>query len=152
MEIFELAEKPKLLEQAVQYFWKKWGSEDNFVFYQDCILNSLDAKNKLPKFYIGIVENEIVGSYALLINDIISRQDLFPWFACLYVEEAFRKNGLAAQLLDHGLHQAKKKGFEKLYLSTDLINFYEKKGWDQFGVGFGVGGDEFKIYTKSTLT
>ena len=53
-------------------------------------------------------------------------------------------------LLTHGLKQAELKGFENLYLSTDLINFYEKKGWTEFGKGFGVTGEEFKIYSNST--
>ncbi len=73
-----------------------------------------------------------------------------PWFACLFVNESYRKRGYAEMLLTHGLNQSKLKGFENLYLSTGLINFYERKGWTEYGKGFGVGGDEFKIYTNTT--
>jgi len=74
-----------------------------------------------------------------------------PWFACLFVNDSHRKIGYAEMLLAHGLNQSKFKGFSNLYLSTDLINFYEKKGWTAYGKGFGVTGDEFKIYSNSTL-
>lgn len=150
MEIFELSEKQNYKEKAIQYFWKQWGSESNFKFYEDCMIHSLNGKKNLPNFYIGLEKEEIVGSYALLTNDIISRQDLYPWFACLYVNESKRKKGYAEKLLNHALAQAKKMGYNELYLSTDLINFYERKGWNQYGLGYGVSGDAFKIYSKST--
>ena len=66
------------------------------------------------------------------------------------MNEENRGKGISQKLLDHGLEQASLRGFENLYLSTDLNNFYEKKGWSVFSKGYGVGGDEFKIYSKST--
>ncbi len=150
VQIVELSEKIELIPQAVQYFWKCWGSETNFKFYEDCILNSIDQKNALPKFYIGLVNNEIVCSYALLVNDIISRQDLMPWFACLFVNKPYRGQGIAEQLLDHGLAQASSKGHESLYLSTDLENFYERKNWEHYCEGYGVSGGKIKIYKRKT--
>lgn len=150
MDIFELSEKPDLVVEATHYFWKQWGSDSNFKFYEDCILNSLDTKNAIPKFYIGMESDMIIGSYALITNDLISRMDLMPWLACLYVDEAYRKRGYAEQLLNHGLAQTKSKGFKNLYLSTDLINFYERKGWTNFGVGYSALGGAFTIYSKKT--
>ncbi len=150
MEILELSEKPALIEEAIDYFWTCWGSESNHIFYKDCMLNSMKNDVLLPKFYIALIDNKIIGSYALLTNDIISRQDLMPWFACLFIDEEHRNQGLAAELLNHGLQQANSKGYKHLYLSTDLEGYYEKKGWHHMCEGYGVGGDEFKIYTKET--
>jgi ribosomal protein S18 acetylase RimI-like enzyme len=76
--------------------------------------------------------------------------DLMPWLACLYVDDAYRNRGYAEQLLNHGLAQTRLKGFDYLYLSTDLINFYERKGWANFGVGYSAFGKEFTIYSKET--
>ena len=98
-----------------------------------------------------MLENdEIIACYALLINDIISRQDLFPWFACLFVEEKYRNKGIAKKLMDHALNECKNKGFETVYLSTDLENFYEKSGWNYYAKGYNVFGEGFKIYSKNT--
>ena len=150
MEIIEISNRPDLMEKAIHYFWKCWGSDSNFKFYQDCILNSVDKDKPLPKFYIVLSNDEIIASYALITNDIISRQDLYPWFACLFVNPEYRNKGIAESLLKHGLSEAHKKGFEWLYLSTDLENFYERKGWDFFGTGFNIEDSEIKIYHKST--
>lgn len=146
-----LTKESELLEKGIHYFWKCWGNDSNFNFYNDCIQNSLSDKVSLPKFYILTKGQNIIGSYALLINDIISRQDLLPWFACLFVNEQFRNKGYAENILIHGLNEANIRGFKKLYLSTDLKDFYEKKGWDLFSHGYGLNGDKFNIYSKSTI-
>lgn len=152
IQIVELSKKPDLIPTAVQYFWKCWGSESNFKFYEDCILNSLNQQNSLPKWYIGIDNNQIVCSYSLLVNDIISRQDLVPWFACLFVNEAYRGRGIAERLLDHGLAQASSKGYDYLYLSSDLENFYERKNWEHYCDGYGVSGGSIKIYRRAVIS
>lgn len=150
MHIFELSKQPDKIEEAVTYFWKQWGNDSNFKFYEDCIMHSLEDKNAIPKFYIAMETDKIVGSYALVTNDLISRMDLMPWLACLYVDESYRKQGYAEQLLSHGVAQTRSKGFEQLYLSTDLINFYERKGWAQFSIGYNFLGEKIKIYSIAT--
>lgn len=150
LKIIELSARQDLLAQATDYFWKCWGSDSNFIFYKDCIQHSIDETKALPKFYIVLHETEIIASYALLTNDIISRQDLMPWFACLFVNEDHRLKGIAEKLLNHALKEAKSKGYDHLYLSSDLVNFYEKKGWNLFGTGYNVFGEGIKIYTKLT--
>ena len=150
MIISRLSQDSPLLKSTIHYFWNCWGSDSNFKFYEDCILHSLEREDALPNFYILIDENKIIGTYALLVNDIISRQDLMPWLACLYVEEAYRNKGHAAALLQHGLEEAKRMGYERLYLSTDIEGFYEKKGWKFFDEAYGVGGNEFRVYMKPT--
>ena len=151
MKIFEISERPDLLPYAIEYFWGCWGNETNFKFYEDCIKHSLSKEKPIPKFYILLQDNNIIGSYALLANDIISRQDLMPWFACLHVNEDKRNNGIGKMLIEHGLREAAEKGFPMLYLSTDLEGFYEKKGWSFFADGYGVRGGYNKIYSKQTL-
>ena len=150
IEIIELSHRMNLLHDGITYFWSCWGNDSNYKFYKNCIENSLNNKNSLPKFYLALLGNEIIGSYALLINDIISRQDLMPWFACLFVNEEQRNKGIAEQLLQHGLTEAYKKGFEKLYLSTHLNTFYENKGWKHIANGYHVDDSEIKIYEKPT--
>lgn len=152
MKIELITKENNLLEQGIEYFWKCWGSETNFDFYKDCIQNSNADISSLPKFFVLLEKDTIIGSYALLVNDLISRQDLMPWFACLHVNEEYRGRGLAEKLLNHGLNESEKRGFDTLYLSTDLKEFYEKKGWSFYANGYGVSGDEFKIYSKPTKT
>lgn len=147
MKIIEISKRPDLLEEAINFFWKCWGNEHNHNFYKDCIVHSLDEKNDLPKFYIGMKDEKIIATYALITNDLISRQDLMPWLACLFVKEHARNKGYAEQLLKHGIEQAQSKGFKEIYLSTDLENFYERKGWTYICDGYGFSGGKDKIYS-----
>ncbi|UOY07322.1 GNAT family N-acetyltransferase [Muricauda sp. SCSIO 64092] len=148
MNIELLHKESKLLERGIEYFWKQWGNESNFDFYKNCIENSIADDKSLPKFYLMLDEDKIIGSYALLTNDLISRQDLFPWFACLFVDESYRNQGLANALIQHGIDESRKGGFDHLYLSTALNDFYEKKGWKYHSQGFTAFGDSIKIYSK----
>jgi len=151
MEIVEFSERPDLIERGIQFYIDNWANDTNFMFYQDCILNSLNPDNLLPKFYLLLDNDQIIGSYALLRNDLVSRQDITPWFACLYVNADQRNKGLAELLLNHGVQEAKAKGFNAVYLITDLVNYYERKGWNFLGVGYGITGSETKIYSKNTI-
>jgi predicted acetyltransferase len=150
MEITEISTRPEMLDTAIDYFWKCWGSDSNYKFYRDCILHSVDPLKPLPKFYVVLENDKIIASYALLINDIISRQDLYPWFACLFVNPEYRKRGIAGKLLTHGLQEAATKGYNKLYLSSDLENFYERKGWTYLGDGYNIVDDINRIFYKET--
>ena len=149
--IVECSQRADLVQRAVEYFWGCWGSEGNYNFYRDCILNSQDPAKALPKFYLAMDGDTIAGSYALLTNDLISRQDLWPWFACLYVQKEYRRRGLATRLLEHGLQQARMKGFDQLYLYTDLVNFYEKTGWKNIAHGYTTTDQKVKIYSRETF-
>jgi GNAT superfamily N-acetyltransferase len=150
MEIIELRDRNHLFEKAVQVFWKVWGSEDNYKFYEDCMIHSASTSETLPRFYVALEAGEIIGTYALLRNDINSRQDLCPWLACLFVEEKHRGQEIGALLLQHGLEEAAKKGYKKLYLTSDLEGFYEKYGWRNNGLAYGIGGGNIKIYENET--
>ena len=46
----------------------------------------------------------------------------------MYVKEEFRGKGYSKLLNNAILEEAKNRGFKKLYLKTDLINYYEKFG------------------------
>jgi GNAT superfamily N-acetyltransferase len=148
MNIELINKNSKLLEKGIEYFWKQWGNTSNFNFYKDCIENSIYDDKSLPKFYLMLDEGKIIGSYALLINDLISRQDLFPWFACLFVDENYRNRGLANKLIKHSIDESRKGGFGTIYLSTELNDFYEKKGWEYYSKGYTAFGDSIKIYSK----
>ncbi|MEK4247374.1 GNAT family N-acetyltransferase [Psychrobacillus sp. FSL K6-2684] len=149
MQIIELQERNNLFEKAIQVFWKEWGNEHNYKFYEDAMIHSCRFSD-IPRFYVMIEEEEIIGTYALLRNDLNSRQDLCPWLACLFVKEEYRGREIGLMLLQHSLKEAASKGYDKLYLSTDLEGYYEKYGWKNNGVVYGVSGDHIKLYEKET--
>ena len=114
MKIIRLQERSDLIDLAIDVFWEQWGSEDNFKLYEDCIRQSLKNEDELPLFYILLNEDEIIGAYALLRNDMNSRQDLCPWLACLYVHPDHRGRKIGKQLLSHAIEEASRIGYDDL--------------------------------------
>ena len=146
-KIVNVLERMDIFEDAVDYFWKQWGDESNRNFYVDSIKHS--SITGIPSFYIALKDNEIVASYSLMMNDMISRQDLTPWFACLLVSPEERGVKLGAVLQRHAIKRAKRKGYKKLYLITNLDNYYENNGWEYFAKGYLESGKEKKLYQIS---
>lgn len=149
-KVFELQDKMEYFDEAVRVFWNQWGSLSNYKFYHDCMMHSCNGESDLPRFFIAVQNNSIIGTYALLRNDLISRQDLFPWLACLYVVPQLRGNKIGSKLLEHAIQVTGKKGFKKLYLCTDLDGYYEKNGWSHLTTGYMFNGDATNIYEVST--
>jgi GNAT superfamily N-acetyltransferase len=146
IRIVDVREVPELLADAVNYFWEQWGSDSNLNFYKDCIENSCATESDIPRFYLALEDQRVIGAYALLRSDLNSRQDLFPWFACLYVDPEHRGHKLGAMLQDHAIQQAGLKGYDRLYLCTDLTEYYERNHWKYIGEGYSIGGEEMRIY------
>ena len=70
-------------------------------------------------------------------NDFHDRKDLKPNICAVYTEEAYRKQGIAGQLLNMVVEDMRDKGISPLYLVTDHIGFYERYGWEFFCMAHG---------------
>lgn len=151
-QICELKEQANQFDNAVQLFWSQWGTDTNYKFVYDCMLHSMRTESELPRFYIAVHKDSIIGIYALLRNDLISRQDIYPWLACLYVVPEFRGQAIGAQMMQHGLRETRLMGYDHLYLCTDLDGYYENSGWVYLTGGYIFNGEATKIYRASTLT
>ncbi|MBM7568827.1 GNAT family N-acetyltransferase [Paenibacillus sacheonensis] len=98
------------------------------------------------RFFAAVEGNRIVGSYALLRSELNSRQDLSPWFACLYVNPDARGRKIGELLQHHAIQETWEKGYSSLYLCTDLIGYYERNQWVYIGKGYSLNDDETRIY------
>lgn len=149
IQIRGIRENPEYLERGIDYFALNWSIDRRI--YKDCISNSITTNSPLPRWYLMLKGDEIIGSYGLITNDFISRQDLFPWFCALYIEENERGKQLGAKLLEHGRIEAANLGYEKLYLCTSHNGYYEKYSWKHIADGFHPWGSESKIYENETI-
>lgn len=137
------------LREAAGFFHSAWpGLAD--VFYLDAMRHSSGQNPPLPRFYLLLKNGNPIGCYGLVTNDFISRHDLFPWFAALYVTESERGRELGGLLLEHGIREAARAGFPTLYLTTDHDGYYEKYGWTRIEDGYDRGGEVCRIYRAST--
>ena len=51
-----------------------------------------------------------------------------PWYATMYVKKEYRNKGYSKILNKEILREAQKRGYKRIYLKTDLNNYYEKFG------------------------
>ena len=150
ISIIAVREHPEYLDRAVDYFASKWSVSRNI--YQDCIAHSLTTESSLPRWYLMTKSDEIIGSYGLIVNDFISRQDLWPWICAVYIEESERGKSLGSRLLKHCRREAARLGFPMVYLSTDHVGLYEKYGWRYIGDGYGVSGESTRMYEAKSIS
>lgn len=146
MQIFSVRENKENAWDFIRYFQKCWATPQSEMVYEDCILHCLDAKSSLPQWYLLREKNEILGCVGLIVNDFISRGDLYPWLCALYVEEKHRGKGYGGALIEHCKGEAKRLGFSQLYLCTDHVGYCEKFGFSYLGQGYHPWGEQSRIY------
>jgi GNAT superfamily N-acetyltransferase len=138
------------LEKSIEYIHGIWGSERNYLYYYDAIINSSLPGKPLPRFFILLKSDRIIGCSALITNDFISRHDLYPWLACLFVDEKERGQSYGRLLIEYALSEAKSIGFSTVYLTTDHDGYYEKYGWQRIEDGYDLFTCKpSRIYTKT---
>lgn len=64
----------------------------------------------------------------------------------LFVEEPYRRRGIAGELLDFARESMRRAGIPKLYLVTEHTSFYERYGWRHIAGATGDDGIKMRVY------
>ncbi|SDK36539.1 GNAT family N-acetyltransferase [Natronincola ferrireducens] len=149
MVIKHLSESKEHMELVINWLWKEWGNEKNYSYYKSIVESSLDKEN-LPQTFIALMDDEPVGTVGLWRCDLMSRQDLFPWLACLYVLPEYRGKGIGLALQRFLIKYSGEIGYKEIFLYTELDNYYEKLGWQYIENGITNKNEIEKIYKINT--
>ena len=150
MKIVSIAGSIVLCEKAKEYCKEKW--EKVYGCFAACADESVSAK-LLPQTWVVLGDDDgIMGFYQLSEHDLITRKNEFtPFITSLFVDPTMRGGlGTGKMLLDHARYEAAKLGFDKLYLTTDHIGYYEKYGFREIGLDLYDWGRPTKIYESGT--
>lgn len=134
MKIYNIKEKPEYLEEVCSLTIKEWGSsyssdEELKMRINKKIEQIKSLWNKKDYCKLILIDHDkLIGFISIFPQDGDDRKDLTPWYATMYVKIEYRKRGYSKILNDAILKEAKNRGFDKIYLKTDLINYYEKFG------------------------
>lgn len=90
MKIINIKDYSLGIDEAIKYYHSKWGNDKNYSFFHDAMVHSSDSDSGLPRFYILLKDENIIGCCGLIVNDFISRHDLLPWLAGIYIEKSER--------------------------------------------------------------
>ena len=143
-KIIELNELPEIKTGAAKWFHEKWGVP------HEAYIESMDQclADGLPRWYIAMAGDIIIGGCGIIENDFHKRPDLTPNLCALYVESDCRGNGIAGALLDFACSDMAERGYHTLYLVTDHTSFYERYGWEFYCMVEEQGGGETRMYRK----
>lgn len=133
MKIYNIKDKLHYLEEIAILTLKEWGKYSNEEEFNDKINKKIKKiKDNLDNPYycklILLDEDNLVGFISIFEVDGDERQDLKPWYATMYVKKEYRGRGLSKILNNAILEEARHRGFNKIYLKSDLVNYYEKFG------------------------
>ena len=90
------------------------------MVYRNCMEHCIGSPSPLPQWYLLTAGEQVLGGAGPIVNDFISRGDLWPWLCALYVEEPFRGQGLGGRLISHICGQALALGYHSIHLCTEM--------------------------------
>lgn len=134
LKIYNLKEKLQYIDEISILTQKEWGEKNlpEKDFNLKAKQKVLKIKSTLNKFnYCKLIlldDNNLVGFISIFPKDCEERQDLSPWYATMYVKEAYRGKGYSKILNDAIIAEARKRNFRKLYLKSNIEGYYEKFG------------------------
>lgn len=150
MLVKKICANPEFIEEAALWFSKKWNID--FNTYYASIKECIEKKDKIPQWYIVLnSDNKIIAGAGIIDNDFHDRKDLTPNLCALFVEEKYRRRGIAGKILNFARKDLGTMGFKKIYLVTDHMNFYEKYGWKFFCMVKDSEGALERMYIADTL-
>ena len=131
MEFINLKNNLKYLEEYCKLCSLEWGDSKSIIDMNKYVkekTNKILNGDKVISV-IGLIDKDtLIGFISLFKYDGDERTDLSPWYATMYVKEEYRKRGYSKLLNDRLIEEANNLGFDKVYLKTDLVNYYEKFG------------------------
>ena len=126
--ILKIQEHTELKEAAANWFHSKWGVP--MEAYLESMEACITGEEAVPQWYVVMKDTEIIGGLGVIENDFHDRKDLTPNVCAVYVEDAYRRQGIAGEMLEFVCMDMKRRGIDTLYLVTDHTSFYERYGWE----------------------
>ncbi|MFT3951900.1 MAG: GNAT family N-acetyltransferase [Oscillospiraceae bacterium] len=152
VKILSIREHPSLTECANTYCRKSWSVASDY--FARVLKESLCAENGLPATWLMFHGETLIGFYQLsakegVLEDTGGRT---PWITTLFVDASRRGGwGFGELLLTHARYEAGALGYDKVYLTTDHIGYYERYGFLEIGLARFSWGRPTKLYAADAL-
>lgn len=131
MKIKNIMDDIKHLEEYAKICQVTWGkkktNEELKKYTKEKVKRILEEDKVIS--ILGLLDNDkLIGFISLFKYDGLEMKNLTPWYATMYVKKEYRNKGYSKILNNAILNEAKKKGYDKIYLKSNLVNYYEKFG------------------------
>ena len=98
--------------------------------------------------FVALDQGQIIGFCTFIKTDYYPENRYSPWISCIFVDEKYRGHRISGQMINEVSKFAKKCGFEKVYIPSDMIGFYEQYGFVKIDSLENYGGDIDLIFMK----
>ena len=146
MIIHPLYAAPQHASCVTEWLWRAFGADALPRAFFASIVEHSQTPGALPITFVAVEGERLLGTVGLWRCDLISRQDLYPWMAALYVAPEARGQGLAGKLQQHVIGYARAQGYTELFLYSACRDFYERFGWQYIGEGLDYPATAVSLY------
>jgi len=123
-------ENSPYLNTINNWMYTLWGAAEGWDMNKiKCYMQRCISAKTMPKTIIATTDGRIVGICNLLMHDLDTRPDLYPWAGNLFIDKNYRGQGVATLLMNEVINQAKKLGLTELYSYTKHTGLCEKFGF-----------------------
>ncbi|MBP2168135.1 putative N-acetyltransferase YhbS [Erwinia toletana] len=148
LRIVSLTEAPEHRELITDWLWQAFGSDNSRDFYAS-VINSCLSGQHLPLTFVALEGSQPVGTVGVWRCDLISRQDLFPWLAALYVAPEYRGRGVSEQLQQHVIAWCQAHNYPEIWLYSACADYYERFGWRYIGDALDYPDIPVRLYHQA---
>lgn len=144
MEIARIEYKTELCERTVNYAEKcSWVVGKHIV-----MLLRNNSFTDWEALFVALDGDNIIGFCSFMKEDYYPENKYSPWISSIFVDERVRGNRVSHKLIEYAEKYAKEYGFDKVYIPSNMIGFYEKCGYTPIDKLVNYGGDTDIIFVK----
>ncbi len=133
MEIYNIKDKMEYLKEVSELTEREWGKYNDEKEFNEKVNKKIEKVKQLinTKDYCKLIlldGKNLVGFVSIFPNDCTEKENLTPWYSTMFVKKEYRGKGYSKLLNEAILKMARKMGYSKIYLKTNLNDYYEKFG------------------------
>ena len=141
-----LAECPQEIPRVAQWLSDEWGLPTRHASFDEYVqeLQSL-VPGTLPIHLLAIQAGSAVGVATLRVKiDHPTIPGQTHWLRGVYVDQSWRRRGIASSLCSEILEIARSRGVDRVYLQTERLDggLYAVLGWAPLGAAREADGVE----------
>jgi len=130
-QVLDLKDAPRYIQRLAEWHHHEWASlnPDRTLAQRIAYMQSYLSNELVPSTFIA-KGNGLMGSAAIVANDMETKPELTPWLASVFVAPECRNQGIGSRLVTHVMQQARAAAISRLFLFTpDRVSFYRRLGW-----------------------
>ena len=120
----------RTIKKISQWLFDWWGKDEGYSFAAIRTYTANSVQNSdYPQTFGLFLKNKLIGMFQIALDDLFVCPNLHPWLANVFVLKEYRGFGFGKFLVSQAIKVAKQMQIPKIYLYTNMKNFYEKFGF-----------------------